>query len=358
MRSICRRSSRDLRLVGRRVVARVLHGAVELRPHRPRRRHAVAAGRRGQPEPLRRARRDDVVEPVRRGAHLPRVGAVGRHPPQRQLRPVEEEAVRVGEEERLDVVGAVRAGREEVLLAPGAGHHVDDRLQRARAGVLLLQPVEERRAALVEAVVAPAEAAERLAVGGRERVGHRDDAVAGRHARRDAEQPRPRARADDQLDLAPRVARPRHDPRGVALHGHRLDVVRRVLHAALDAGQQVAVVLVERVLDAALHADGEREGRVQRRAAPDVLRAERLRVGRRRDRERPAALVGDLAQHGPAARIEERDPQRRALDHRARAAARHHDAIGLHAHVGRRRGGGEEGQHQRERGGAAHGARS
>ena len=154
---------------------------VEHRAECPLRRHPVPAGeRRHRPHgALRTARGDDVVEVRRRRGDVPRVVAVDGHLEPGELGLGEQEAVVGRVEHRLRVEGGGRTVREHGrLVGPG------------RCEVLLVDEAREHPAALVQAVVASAEAEEAVLGAGSRRclegVADHGDAVGGHRVDPDA----------------------------------------------------------------------------------------------------------------------------------------------------------------------------
>ena len=199
--------------------------------------------------------------------------------------------------------------------------HRSDRREAFRcpsAHVLLRDPRVEGAAALVEGVVAAAEAAERLTTRRAKRVRHRHDAGGRGHPRRHANRTSARPGAD-RHDQPPagRIRRGDGEANSPAIPHRRDDRARGVLHPALThlcevPGPRAAELLLDVVL-----AHKERERRVEGRGGLRVAVEQHLRgVG---DGERARTGGGDMTKDGAAPSILDREPERRARDHRTRA---------------------------------------
>ena len=228
---------------------------------------------------------------------------------------------------------AVREQVEVGIGRIGGGRAADP----AGAQVLLLGPVVELVARLVDRVVTAAEAPERLTGGRGERVPHRGHAGGAARARVDLDRSRSRSgpHVDDQLASA-RIARRDHERHPVPVPANLLDRDRAVLGAALGDRAQVAVPLRggELIDEDLTDEEGERGVEGRRRRA---LGAE-LRARDRRDLLRCRRIARELPQHRPSGPIGEADPERIALDRRRGARRRDRDRVCLCPHLDRRPG--------------------
>ncbi len=203
------------------------------------------------------------------------------------------------------------AVREQICVGIDAGRRRT--AEAGRAEVLLLGPVVELRAGLIERVVAPAEPAERLALRRLERVADRGDAGGLVGPGRDLD----RAVSGSGLDIddqAPpaRIARRHDQAQARAVVGGSLDRDGAVLGAALGDRLQVAVPLKGRVLVDRHVADEEGKRRIQGRGRRS--RYAELRARHRRDDLRRPVAAGELSQHRPAGSVGEADPERVEAD--------------------------------------------